>query len=107
MVAERLNQLLDLFINHADNEDRMVLPLLQEYEPGVVSAFEQEHVTDHALVQQLKGFLMALAYSISSEAKTELGASLTTASIEFMIFNRSICKKKKPSEQNAVAVLQR
>jgi len=95
MVAERLNQLLDLFINHADNEDRMVLPLLQEYEPGVVSAFEQEHVTDHALVQRLKGFLMALAYAISSQAKTELGASLTTAYIEFMIFNLQHMQKEE------------
>ena len=94
-VAERLNQLLDIFDKHAEHEDRMVLPLLQEYEPGVVYAFEQEHVTDHALVQQLKGFLMALAYSISSEAKTELGASLTTAYIEFMIFNLQHMQKEE------------
>ena len=94
-VSERLNQLLDIFDRHAEHEDHMVLPLLQDYEPGVVVAFEQEHITDHALVQRLKGLLMALACSISSEAKKELGASLTTAYNEFMIFNLQHMQKEE------------
>ena len=94
-VSERLNQLLDIFERHAEHEDRMVLPLLQDYEPGVVDAFAQQHVTDHALIQRLKGFLMALECAISSEAKKELGASLTSAYIEFMIFNLQHMQKEE------------
>ena len=94
-VSERLHQLLDIFDRHADHEDRMVLPLLQDYEPGVVVAFEQEHVTDHALVQRLKGFLMALDCAISSEARKELGVSLTIAYTEFVIFNLQHMQKEE------------
>ncbi|MCW3117588.1 MAG: hypothetical protein JWM28_1670 [Chitinophagaceae bacterium] len=94
-VSERLYQLLELFDKHAYREDTMLFPLLQQYEPAVTDAFEQEHVTDRALIQRLKGFLMALAHAISSEAKKDLGSSLSMAFIEFMIFNLQHMKKEE------------
>ena len=95
VATERLHQLLDMFDNHADHEDTLVFPLLQPYEPSVVEALEQEHVTDHALVQRLKGFLLALDHAVSTEAKTELGHSLNTAFIDFMVFNLQHMKKEE------------
>jgi hypothetical protein len=87
MANERLKEVLNSFDNHADHEDAMILPLLIKYEPAVVDVFEQEHHIDHALSQKLKGSLMALDHAISSEAKNQLGVSLSHSFVEFMIFN--------------------
>jgi hypothetical protein len=87
IVNARLKQVLNSFDNHAGHEDAMILPLLAQYEPAVVNVFEEEHHIDHALSQKLKGSLMALDHAISSEAKSQLGASLGHSFVEFMIFN--------------------
>ena len=59
--------------------------MIQQYEPAVVDAFEGEHVTDHDLAQRLRGFIMALNYAISTEAKKDLGSALSMAFVEFMM----------------------
>ncbi|MES1214392.1 MAG: hemerythrin domain-containing protein [Bacteroidota bacterium] len=94
-VKERLSLVLDLFDKHAHHEDTMVLPMIEQYEPAVVDAFEQEHVTDHELAQRLKGFIMALNYAISSEAKKDLGSALSISFMEFMVFNLQHMKKEE------------
>jgi len=85
--AKRVKEVMDMFDNHAHHEDTQVLPLIEEYEPAVVAAFEQEHVTDHALGQKLRGSIMALDQAVDSGAKHQLGLLLTRSFIEFMIFN--------------------
>src|SRR5690349_9963103 len=72
-VAKQLRDTVNAFDNHAHHEDELLLPLIQRYEPSVVDAFEQEHVTDHALSQKLRESLMALDLAISPDAKKELG----------------------------------
>lgn len=95
-VNERIKLVMDSFDKHAHHEDEQVLPLLSQYEPSVVDAFEQEHVTDLALSQKLAGFLVALDLAILPEAKRQLGISLSTAFIEFMVFNlQHMAKEEK------------
>lgn len=94
-VSERLQQVLTIFDKHADKEDSMILPLLQQYEPAVIDAFEQEHIKDHELAQRLRGFLIALFHAVSSEAKNQLGQTLGTVYMEFMIFNLQHMSKEE------------
>ncbi|MEJ0104799.1 MAG: hemerythrin domain-containing protein [Bacteroidota bacterium] len=86
-INERLKEVMNSFDKHAAHENAMILPLLQEYEPGIVDAFEEDHKIDHALIQKLKGSLMALDHAVSPEAKKQLGVSLSHSFVEFMIFN--------------------
>src|ERR671912_538002 len=58
---------VDTFDKHAKHEDAFVLPAIQEYEPSLVDAFEQEHVKDHALSEKLKGLLMVYKHASKTE----------------------------------------
>lgn len=78
---------VNLFDAHAAHEDHFVLPAIQQYEPSLVDAFEQEHVEDHVLSEKLRGLLTVYSYAIKPEVKLETGQSITRAFIEFMIFN--------------------
>lgn len=78
---------VNLFDGHAAHEDHFILPAIQQYEPSLVDAFEQEHVEDHELSEKLRGLLTVYSYAIKPEVKIETGQSITRAFIEFMIFN--------------------
>src|SRR5260221_224440 len=76
-----------LFTIPIDHFIQSNLHFMQEYEPGIVAAFEEDHKIDHALIRKLKGSLMALDHAVSSEAKKQLDASLSHSFVEFMTFN--------------------
>ena len=44
----KVKAVLDVFDQHAEHEDNFVLPAIQQYEPSMVDAFEQEHVEARA-----------------------------------------------------------
>src|SRR5215216_187304 len=60
MAIDRVTMTADLFDGHAHHEDRFILPAIQEYEPSIVDAFEQEHALDTKLTRALKDSLQAL-----------------------------------------------
>ena len=84
---EKVRQAVDIFDRHASHEDHFVLPAVQQYEPSLVDAFEQEHVKDHALSEKLRGLLTVFNHAIKTEVKIETGQAITRAFIDFMIFN--------------------
>jgi hypothetical protein len=86
-VTERVKGVVIAFDKHAHHEDEQVLPLLLQFEPAVIDAFEQEHEVDMSLGKKLNGFLTALDLAILPAAKRDLGILLSTAFIEFMVFN--------------------
>ncbi len=94
-VIERIKIILSLFDSHAHTEDQFILPAIVQYEPSVVDAFEQEHVKDLQLSQQLSDQLKALSLSVSTETKIQMGAVLSTAVLDFMLFNLSHMKKEE------------
>ena len=87
IAMQKVRGAVNLFDAHAAHEDHFVLPAIQQYEPSLVDAFEQEHVEDHALSEKLRGLLTVYNYAIQPEVKIETGQSITVAFIEFMIFN--------------------
>lgn len=84
---EKVRIAVDVFDKHADHEDHFVLPAIQQYEPSLVDAFEQEHEKDHALSERLRGLLTVYNHAIKTEVKIETGHAINKAFIEFMIFN--------------------
>jgi hypothetical protein len=53
----------------------------------LVDAFEQEHETDRALSERLRGLLIVYNHAIKKEVKIATGQAIGTAFMEFMIFN--------------------
>lgn len=84
---EQIKNLVELFDKHAHSEDQFVFAAVQPYEPAVVDAFEQEHVIDHALGENLYNLLAALTNALSDDDKFRIGQQFYRAFIEFMIFN--------------------
>jgi hypothetical protein len=84
---EKVSRTVDVFDEHAAHEDHFVLPAIQQYEPSLVDAFEQEHEKDHALSEKLRGLLTVYNHAIKTEVKIETGQAIYKAFIEFMIFN--------------------
>lgn len=84
---EKVRMAVDVFDKHAVHEDSFILPAIQQYEPSLADAFEQEHEKDHALSESLRGLLTVYRYAIKTEVKIETGRAINKAFIGFMIFN--------------------
>jgi hypothetical protein len=84
---EKIEEVIDLFHHHAHTEDHIVLPVLLQYEPSVVLAFEDEHVKDHALAQRLKELMFVYNHSVEDETRIQTGRTLNIAFVEMVIYN--------------------
>ena len=60
IALDKVREVVELFEKHAHTEDTYVLPNIAEYEPAVVTVFEEEHVKDHELSEKLLGLVMCL-----------------------------------------------
>jgi Hemerythrin HHE cation binding domain len=94
-ILEQVKRVIELFDKHAYSEDIFVFAAVEQYEPAVVDALEQEHVKDHALGENLNSLLTAFSNTFSDDDKTRLGKLLYQAFIEFMIFNLEHMAKKE------------
>lgn len=83
---KRVSLVADLFDDHAHHEDNYILPAIQEYEPSIVDAFEQEHELDTKLARSLKDSLMALQMA-SPLVLPNMANELSKTFIHFMVFN--------------------
>lgn len=86
-ITALLAEVIELFDKHADTEDNIVFPAIQEYEPSVILVFEDEHEKDHVLGKKLKDLLFVLAHSVTEGAKLQAGRDIQLAFVEFMVFN--------------------
>jgi hemerythrin-like domain-containing protein len=90
----RVTMVADLFDDHAHHEDTYVLPAIQQYEPSIVDAFEQEHTMDAKLTRALKDSLQALQMA-SLVVRQEMANELSRTFIQFMIFNLEHMSKEE------------
>jgi hypothetical protein len=84
---EKVKQVLQMFDKHAEHEDKFVLPAIQQYEPSLVDAFEQEHVEDHALAERLRSLVAIFEIEQTNPGKTQTGHSILHSFIAFVAFN--------------------
>ncbi|MDP4263376.1 MAG: hemerythrin domain-containing protein [Bacteroidota bacterium] len=86
-VIERINEVVALFEKHAYSEDTYVFPAIEKYEPSVADAFEQEHVTDHFLGQQLSESIALYKNAAIITDKVEAAKKIYPSYVKFMAFN--------------------
>jgi len=93
--VEKVVAILDIFEEHAHNEDSHILPALFSFEPSIVDAFEQEHETDLELARTLHLTVAELYRATTPIEKQRLGKQLTSSFIQFMIFNLNHMAKEE------------
>lgn len=84
---DQVNTVLWLFESHADIEDSMVFPMVQQAAPHIVEEFEKEHETDHRLGEELKTQMKAYYTSKDETEKIKAGTAVFLAFNEFIAFN--------------------
>lgn len=87
VALEKIKAVLDIFDKHAAHEDHFILPAIQQYEPSLVNAFEQEHVEDHQLADNLRIVIGGFSKNETAESKLITGHTILHSFIAFMSFN--------------------
>ena len=67
--VNKVKEIIMLFEGHAHKEDNYVLPLINEYEPSVVTAFNNEHEEDAKLGNELNDAVQKLQDSADTIEK--------------------------------------
>ena len=83
----QVSEVVRLFEKHAHAEDTYVFPAIQKYEPSIADAFEQEHVKDHQLGEELIGAINQYRFAEIITEKAEAGREIYPAYVKFMVFN--------------------
>jgi hemerythrin-like domain-containing protein len=91
----KVKNVLDIFDKHAEHEDNYVLPAIQQYEPSLVDAFEQEHVEDHELAERLRELIATLEKESAADAQLKKGHAILHSFIAFMNFNLAHMAKEE------------
>jgi iron-sulfur cluster repair protein YtfE (RIC family) len=82
-----LEEMVDLFEQHAHAEDTLVFPMIADHSPNVVLHFEQQHEKDHSLMQDLFQCMEQCRKASGSFERTVMGRILQRCLSEFMSFN--------------------
>jgi len=83
----KVAMIVDLFDDHADHEDNNILPLIKDYHPALAEAFEQEHVTDKALSNELKNGIARYKAAETPMERIKAGSKLFYTFNDFIAFN--------------------
>ncbi|ULQ53173.1 hemerythrin domain-containing protein [Flavihumibacter fluvii] len=83
----QLESTIELFEKHAATEDNFLFGALQRYEPSIIDAFTADHQEDAILGNRLRGLITALLHAVTTTDKQTIGASITAAFVDFMVFN--------------------
>lgn len=75
------------FEHHAHHEDTFILPAIEKFAPGLVEAFEKEHVANIVIGDRLKN-LANIYYTLNTdEEQINCGSAINKAFRDFMVFN--------------------
>ena len=88
--AEAVGQLelvLALFDEHAEHEDKYVLPHILAHDAKLKEEFEKDHVIDHKLAEDLNAHVAGWKAAETAEARTMAGNRIFYAFNEFIAFN--------------------
>lgn len=87
IALDKIRKALDIFDKHAAHEDKHVLPAIQQFEPSMVDAFEQEHVEDHALAEKLRALISDFGKAETPTKQLVTGKEIMHAFNAFLSFN--------------------
>lgn len=83
----KLQQLLDVFDKHTENDDNYILPAIRQYEPSVADFFEQAHAEEHILANKLRTLIAGYKRAVSIAERKQVGQTINSAFTAFMDFN--------------------
>ena len=83
----KVGTVLRQFEQHARHEDQFILPLITAYEPQLVEEFENEHVEDHRIGNQLQHLVNIFHATTLEDEKVIAGSGVAKAFMDFLIFN--------------------
>jgi len=86
-VFSKVKEVVMLFDEHAHREDKFILSAISQFEPSVVDAFEQEHITDRRLSGQLNTSIDAFAGFLKAEVRAAAGKRINVEFVAFLVFN--------------------
>ncbi|MFT3823489.1 MAG: hemerythrin domain-containing protein [Chitinophagaceae bacterium] len=84
---DKIAAIAQMFEQHANHEDHFVFSKIEKFEPQLVTDFEDQHVTDHALAHQLKTLANIVKHTTIASEREIAASALSKAFLEFMIFN--------------------
>lgn len=82
-------EMVHFFEGHANTEDSLVFPMLSEIAPGLIADFEEQHVRDRALGEELIRSINECRLAMVPAEKVAAGKRLQRAIGEFVAFNLS------------------
>jgi hypothetical protein len=88
-LLQKLETVIDTFDVHANHENTLIIPLIQEQNPEIYHQFEEEHEADHELGERLKTAMDALKTEEDATTRLSLGAQILYAFYDFTAFNFS------------------
>ena len=83
----QLKQVLQFFDEHANSEDRFILPHIQKHNAQLIDELEKEHETDHYLTHTLFDHIQAWENTTSADEREAIGQHICYAFSEFIAFN--------------------
>lgn len=83
----RIREVISLFDKHAHAEDNFVFPAIKKYEPSVADLFEQEHIKDHQLGEELLGASNAYEAAAVITGKALIAPRICRLYDRFVAFN--------------------
>ncbi|MFD2573864.1 hemerythrin domain-containing protein [Spirosoma soli] len=84
---EPLHQVLVYFDDHAEHEDRCILPHIHKHSAQLVDEFEKDHEVDHRLTQTLFGHIQEWETANSASQREAIGQQILFAFNDFIAFN--------------------
>ena len=87
VAMERIKEVLMLFEEHARKEDFYILKAIVPYEPSVADAFEQEHIEDMELSDELSDAVVAFESLLDNSEREAAGKKINELFAAFIAFN--------------------
>jgi hypothetical protein len=101
VTIHRLEKVLDSFDEHANHEDKYIMPAVERYAKQLVDELESQHVVDQALTHSMRDAISQWRAAEDELLMIEMGLKILYDFNEFIAFNLSHMNKEEV-ELNAV-----
>jgi hypothetical protein len=95
VAIQKIRDAVFLFREHGQHEDHFVMPPIKDVAAVMVTAFENEHVVDHALGSKLIQLINIFLDTTTDETRIIAGSALNKAYMDFMLFNLAHMAKEE------------
>jgi hypothetical protein len=102
IALEKTERVIHFFDDHADHEDTHVLPVIAGAEPALSQSFEEEHIADRQLGQNLKNAIASYRAASEDTDRLRAGHGIFYAFNAFIAFNLNHMNKEETELNEAL-----